>query len=56
VSLSDFRIRSDLQVQKGYLQGRFGAIPVIGGMDALERLLECERLQELTDAAKEKIS
>jgi hypothetical protein len=41
VSLSEFKIRKDLQMQKGYLQGRFGAIPIIGGMDALERLLEC---------------
>ena len=41
VSLSDYNIRKDLQIQKGYLQGRFGAIPVIGGMEALERLLEC---------------
>lgn len=41
VSLSEFNIRKDLQIQKGYLQGRFGAIPVIGGMDRLERLLDC---------------
>ena len=40
VSLSDFNIRNDLQIEKGYLQGRFGAIPVIGSMRELERLLE----------------
>ena len=40
VSLSDFNIRNDLQIEKGYLQGRFGAIPVIGSMSELERLLE----------------
>ena len=52
VSLADFRIRKDLQVQKGYLQGRFGAIPMIGGMDALERLLECENQETLNAATK----
>lgn len=41
VPLSEFSIRNDLQLQKGYLQGRFGAIPVIGSMDELQRLLEC---------------
>ncbi|SEH08669.1 AAA family ATPase [Candidatus Venteria ishoeyi] len=29
-SLADFKIRPDLKVEKGYLQGRFGAIPFIG--------------------------
>ena len=52
VSLSDFNIRNDLQVQKGYLQGRFGAIPVIGGMSDLERLLD-SRSSEATNAAQE---
>lgn len=41
VALSDFNIRKDLQVQKGYLHGRFGAIPMIGGMGELEKMLEC---------------
>jgi AAA15 family ATPase/GTPase len=40
VSLSDFNVRNDLQVEKGYLQGRFGAIPVIGSMAGLEKLLQ----------------
>lgn len=52
VSLSDFKIRNDLKVQKGYLHGRFGAIPIIGGMDSLERLLNCENPEEV-DAAQE---
>ena len=42
VPLSEFSIRNDLPVQKGYLQGRFGAIPVIGSLDALQQLLECK--------------
>jgi hypothetical protein len=40
-SLSDYNVRNDLKIQKGYLQGRFGAIPVFGGLSELERLLEC---------------
>ena len=52
VSLSEFNVRKDLQVQKGYLAGRFGAIPVIGGMQSLERLLECNN-QEEANAAEE---
>jgi len=52
VSLSDFNIRNDLQVRKGYLQGRFGAIPVIGNTDELKRLINCEP-QETTNATQE---
>ncbi|HUY37022.1 MAG TPA: ATP-binding protein [Pirellulales bacterium] len=52
VSLSDFNIRRDLQVRKGYLAGRFGAIPMIGGMHDLEQLLECAAHEEPEDAAK----
>src|ERR1043165_2779505 len=33
--LSDFKVRSDLDIQKGYLQGRFGAIPFLGNLDDL---------------------
>lgn len=40
-TLSDFKVRNDLKVEKGYLQGRFGAIPIIGSMAALEQLLQC---------------
>jgi len=39
VSLSDFKIRNDLQIAKGYLHGRFGGIPIIGSMTELEKLL-----------------
>ena len=52
VSLSDFNIRNDLNVEKGYMQGRFGAIPVIGAMGDLERLLD-SRISETTDAPQE---
>lgn len=38
-SLSDFKVRNDLEIRKNYLQGRFGAIPFLGG---LERLMEPE--------------
>jgi uncharacterized protein len=42
-SLSEYDVRNDLQLRKGYLNGRFGAIPMIGGMDELEKLLECRQ-------------
>jgi uncharacterized protein len=29
-SLVEFRVRTDLRIDKGYLQGRFGAIPFLG--------------------------
>jgi AAA15 family ATPase/GTPase len=34
-SLAEFKIRPDLKVEKGYLQGRFGAIPYIGDLTRL---------------------
>lgn len=34
-SLAEFKIRPDLKIQKGYLNGRFGAIPFIGDREAL---------------------
>jgi uncharacterized protein len=34
-SLQDFNVRNDLDVRKGYLQGRFGGIPFIGDVNAL---------------------
>lgn len=34
-SLSDFKIRKDLEVRKHYLDGRFGAIPFLGNLDRL---------------------
>lgn len=32
-SLADFKVRSDLEIRKHYLQGRFGAVPFIGNID-----------------------
>jgi hypothetical protein len=34
-SLADFKVRKDLRIEKGYLAGRFGAIPFLGGIDRL---------------------
>ncbi|MCX6381176.1 MAG: ATP/GTP-binding protein [Armatimonadetes bacterium] len=34
-SLAEFKIRPDLQIEKGYLNGRFGAIPFIGDINQL---------------------
>lgn len=34
-SLLDFKVRNDLDIRKGYLQGRFGAIPFLGGVEHL---------------------
>jgi AAA15 family ATPase/GTPase len=34
-SLADFKVRQDLRVDKGYLLGRFGAIPFLGEIDSL---------------------
>lgn len=34
-SLSDFKVRNDLKLGRGYLQGRFGAIPFIGDIHKL---------------------
>jgi AAA15 family ATPase/GTPase len=39
ISLSDFKVRNDLQIERGYLHGRFGGIPVIGSMTEIEKLL-----------------
>lgn len=39
VPLTDYSVRNDLQIEKGYLQGRFGAIPVIGSTEAIEELI-----------------
>jgi len=51
-SLSEYNVRNDLQIQRGYLQGRFGAIPVFGGLSELECLLDC-RIKEGERAAEE---
>ena len=34
-SLVDFKVRNDRDIEKGYLTGRFGAIPFLGGIDRL---------------------
>lgn len=41
-SLSDMNIRKDMRIEKGYLEGRFGGIPVIGNTDRLMKFLCCE--------------
>lgn len=33
--LADFPVRNDLRADRGYLQGRFGAIPFLGGVDRI---------------------
>jgi hypothetical protein len=37
--LTDFKVRKDLNVDTGYLAGRFGGVPYLGGLDRL--LSEC---------------
>jgi len=49
-SLVDFNIRKDLQIEKGYLQGRFGAIPMFGSFEPLRRLLECTATEDSNHA------
>jgi hypothetical protein len=34
-SLAEFNVRPDLQIEKGYLNGRFGAIPLIGDLSRI---------------------
>jgi AAA15 family ATPase/GTPase len=43
VSLSDFKVRNDLQLENGYLHGRFGGIPIMGPATDLEELLTKNR-------------
>ena len=38
-SLTDFNVRKDLQIEKGYFEGRFGAVPFLGDID---RLIEAQ--------------
>ena len=40
-SLADMKVRKDLRIERGYLHGRFGAIPMIRGVDRLKELVEC---------------
>lgn len=41
-SLAEFKIRPDLKIQKGYLNGRFGAIPFLGDLSKLRETREEE--------------
>jgi uncharacterized protein len=50
VSLAEFKLRNDLVIEKGYLQGRFGAIPIIGSSDRLRELLQPGEDQGASDA------
>jgi len=40
-SLADMKIRNDVRIEKGYLQGRFGGIPFIGDTKKLMDLIQC---------------
>jgi len=40
-SLSEFGVRKDLKLERGYLQGRFGGVPIIHGMDRVREFIEC---------------
>ena len=40
-SLVDMSVRKDLRVEKSYLQGRFGAIPFVGGTEKLKERVQC---------------
>jgi AAA15 family ATPase/GTPase len=40
-SLADFKVRKDLRIEKGYLEGRFGAVPFLGGIDHLMEEQAC---------------
>jgi hypothetical protein len=40
------RVRKDLRIEKSYLQGRFGAVPFVGGIDKLRELIECRKVSE----------
>jgi hypothetical protein len=52
--LSAYRdVRKDLQLEKGYLNGRFGAVPVIGSTEQLERLLAPFTKEAVDHAAQE---
>ncbi|MEZ6086630.1 MAG: hypothetical protein R3C05_01080 [Pirellulaceae bacterium] len=50
--LTDFKIRNDLNLRKGYLQGRFDALPIIGDISSLATWLGCTQ-DGAKDAQKE---
>ncbi len=49
-SLEEFKVRPDLQIQKGYLNGRFGAVPIVGDIARSEVSLETMEVQALANA------
>lgn len=40
-SLMDFKVRTDLEIRKNYLNGRFGAVPFLGDFKKLELEVIC---------------
>jgi hypothetical protein len=53
VPLSAYRdVRKDLHLEKGYLNGRFGAVPLIGSADQLRELLAPFATEKAPDAAQ----
>lgn len=40
-SLADLKVRNDVRIEKGYLQGRFGGIPFIGDTKRLMDMIQC---------------
>ena len=54
-SLAEFKVRPDLDIEKGYLNGRFGAIPFIGDVRSLgwtePQSSETEQTAEVAHAA-----
>lgn len=52
-SLTDLKIRNDLRIQRSYLQGRFGAIPFVGGLDKLLQFVECSVGNSRCDACSD---
>ena len=52
-SLAEFKVRRDINLRKGYLNGRFGAIPFIGDLNRLGWVREgdaCDNVEEETSA------
>lgn len=41
-SLSDYKLRSDLRIDRGYINGRFGAVPFLGDIAGLFNSEECK--------------
>ena len=48
-SLAEWKVRPDLEIEKGYLNGRFGAIPFFGDVSKLQ--CEAEKKPEVTIAS-----